>query len=315
MTRLQSFNIDTTLSGTDLNVNGGITLKGTYTTNDLSGSMNNYQVYYSTNGGRTFSSISRDSVTFNSDGTFTISIGNQSGSGDAGDLDGKNVIFQLRQDNPGWNNDVTVTEQGSTPIGIYCFYPGTMIATPAGEKAVETLSIGDEVLKHDGSVSLVRWMGRNTVASFFAARANSLPIRIRKDAFAASVPSRDLLVSPDHAMFVDGILAQAGALMNGTSIVRENQVPATFTYHHIELAEHALIVAENAPTESFIDNVDRMAYDNWAEHEALYGDLPALVELDLPRAKSQRQVPSVTRKRLADRAVELGYATVDAAVA
>jgi hypothetical protein len=45
-----------------------------------------------------------------------------------------------------------------------------------------------------------------------------------------------------------------------------------------------------------------MAFDNWEEHEALYGEAAPVVELTLPRAKSYRQIPMGTRRRLAERA-------------
>ncbi len=136
----------------------------------------------------------------------------------------------------------------------------------------------------------------------FADPLRVLPIRVKAGALGEGLPGRDLLLSADHALLVDGILAQAGALVNGVSIIRETQVPTVFTYYHVEVADHSLILAENVPAETFVDNVDRMGFDNWAEHEALYGNAVAIVEMDYPRAKSARQVPQAIRNRLMARA-------------
>ena len=193
---------------------------------------------------------------------------------------------------------------GTNTIEAVCFFAGTMIACPDGERAVETLSIGDQVLTSEGRVMPVRWIGRNTVSTKFADPLRVLPIRIKAGALADHLPVRDLLVSPEHAVLVDDILVQAGALVNGLSIVRESNVAETFVYYHIELAEHALVLAEGTPAESFVDNIHRMAFDNWEEHEALYGDAP-IVEMDYPRARSHRQVPMEIRARLLDRAATM----------
>jgi hypothetical protein len=93
--------------------------------------------------------------------------------------------------------------------------------------------------------------------------------------------------------------------VNGTSIVRENNVPQTFTYYHVELDDHSLVLAENTPAETFIDNVERLGFDNWEEHQALYPDGKLIVEMPYPRAKAHRQVPRAIRQRLAERAAML----------
>lgn len=198
--------------------------------------------------------------------------------------------FVLRDDGQGGTNIAEV---------IPCFLAGTSIATPDGGKDVADIKRGDLVLTHDGRAVPVRWVGVRVMATRFADPHRALPIRIGAGALGAGLPRRDLLVSPDHAMFLDGILAQAGALVNGSSITRETDLPARFTYYHIEAANHELILAEGAATESFVDNVDRMGFDNWAEHEALYGHEAPLAELDYPRAKSVRQLPLALRRRLA----------------
>jgi hypothetical protein len=175
---------------------------------------------------------------------------------------------------------------------------GTLIRTPDGEAAIETLERGALVVTAEGEAKPVRWVGRQTVFAIFADPLRSWPIRVNTGALADNVPSRDLLLSPDHALLVGGVLIQAAALVNGTSIVRESKVSSVFVYYHIELDDHSLILAENTPAETFIDNADRLNFDNWAEHDALFPDGKPIVELTIPRAKGRRQVPMHIRAAL-----------------
>jgi hypothetical protein len=176
---------------------------------------------------------------------------------------------------------------------------------------VETLQHGAIVTLADGGNATVLWLGRQTVSTVFADPLRVNPIRIKANALADGVPARDLLTSPDHGILVDGVLVQASTLVNGTSIIRETEVAEVFTYYHVEVADHALILAENTPAETFIDNVDRLAFDNWDEHKAILGET-TIAEMAYPRAKAARQVPSSTRVRLAARAGNL-YGTIIAA--
>jgi Hint domain-containing protein len=111
----------------------------------------------------------------------------------------------------------------------------------------------------------------------------------------------EIFFSPDHAILVDDVLIQAGSLVNSSSIVRETDVPETFIYYHVELDDHSLILAENTPAETFVDNIDRLAFDNWDEYEALYPERKPIVEMPYPRAKAYRQAPRSIRERLAER--------------
>ncbi|MGO8738256.1 Hint domain-containing protein [Rhodoblastus sp.] len=191
-----------------------------------------------------------------------------------------------------------------------CYCRGTSIATANGEIAVEDLKIGDLVVTLDGSTRPVAWIGRSTVSARFADPVRLFPIRIKAGALGENIPSRDLLLSPDHALLIDDVLIHAGALVNGTSIVRETHVPETFGYYHVELDDHSLIFAENTPAETFVDNVDRLNFDNWAEHEALYPAGRPIEEMNYPRAKARRQVPMAIRTALDRRANIIGAAKV-----
>jgi len=185
-----------------------------------------------------------------------------------------------------------------TPFPV-CFLEGTQIATPDGSRAVETLVIGDLVTTADGTTRPVRWIGRQTIVAVFADPLHAYPIRIARGALGGDLPVRDLFVSPDHALFVDGLLVQASALVNDTTITRAPAPAPRFTYFHVELADHALVLAEGVPAETFVDHVTRRRFDNFAAFEALYGaEQAGIAELAMPRIKSARQLPRATRERL-----------------
>jgi hypothetical protein len=185
-----------------------------------------------------------------------------------------------------------------------CFMAQTRIRTPVEEVAVEGLKIGDLVQTNDGRSVPVHWIGRQTVSGLFISELQR-PIRIKAGALGDNVPCRDLLVSPDHALLIDDVLVQAGALVNGTSIQREKNPPAIFIYYHVELDDHSLIFADGTPAETFIENADRANFDNWAEFEALYPNGKIAAEMSHPRAKASRQIPRSIRERLAKRDVAL----------
>jgi hypothetical protein len=190
-----------------------------------------------------------------------------------------------------------------------CFAAGTRIQTPRGKIAVEKLKIGDKVVTAGGDSIPVRWIGVSTVASG-GDPLRVMPVRIRAGALGEKIPERDLLLSPDHALFLGGILVQAGALVNGSSITREMKMPRGFIYYHVEVANHELILAEGAAAETFVDNLGRIAFDNWAEHIALYGGETEIAEMRYPRAKSARQLPAALRRLMAQRAALIGEGTL-----
>ncbi len=197
--------------------------------------------------------------------------------------------------------------QNGTPAS-YCFLAGTAVMTPDGEVAVESLKTGDMVALADGRVAPINWLGVQTISTRFADPLRVMPVRIAAGALADGLPKRDLLLSPDHAILLEGRLVQAGAMVNGLSVTRESTMPEIFRYYHVEVADHSCILAEGVAAETFVDNVSRMAFDNWQEREAP----PTIVEMSLPRVKSARQLPVAMREGLAQRAAKLSQASAAA---
>ncbi|MFV1876837.1 Hint domain-containing protein [Nioella sp.] len=194
-------------------------------------------------------------------------------------------------------NGTTYTTQGSS---ISCFLAGSLIATSEGEKTVETLRIGDLVRSADGQMVPVKWIGRQTVSTRFGPAERLMPVRFAAGSLGNGQPHVPLTVTADHGMLVDGVICHAGALVNGTTITRVPlaEMGESYTVYHIETEEHEIILANGAPAETFIDNVSRRVFDNFAEFEALYGDVPEMEELPYPRAMSARQVPVHIRAAL-----------------
>jgi len=189
------------------------------------------------------------------------------------------------------NNDFT--------SGVYCFLEGTRIATPSGETCIEDLRTGDLIMA-DGKAVIVKWVGRQAVSTRFGPAERLMPVRFAAGSLGEGLPHTDLTVTADHGMLIDGVICQAGALVNGTTITRVplDEMGEAFTVYHIETEAHEIILANGAPAETFIDNVSRRVFDNFAEFEALYGDVPEMEELPYPRAMSARQVPMGLRAKL-----------------
>jgi glycosyltransferase involved in cell wall biosynthesis len=194
-------------------------------------------------------------------------------------------------------NGGTVVTEDSTP----CYCPGTLIATVGGEVPVEELAIGDQVLTRDGELRPIRWIGRRSYAGRFARGAHVLPICIRAGALDVGLPRRDLWVSPHHAMFLEGVLIEAIDLVNSISIVQAESVDRV-DYIHIELDTHDVILAEGAPSESFVDDDSRCMFQNAHEFAALYPNTPSKRARYCAPRRGFGQEVEVARRRIAHRA-------------
>ncbi len=134
-----------------------------------------------------------------------------------------------------------------------CFVEGTHIATPDGYAAVETLQVGDLVLsaRRQRAVA-VRWLGsRRVTRTCVPEPAWACPVRIAAGAFGPGQPARDLFLSPDHAVFAEGVLIPIRALVNDGSVARHPI--ETVTYYHVQVDEHDMLLAEGLPVESYLE--------------------------------------------------------------
>jgi hypothetical protein len=179
----------------------------------------------------------------------------------------------------GESSPLTFIGVGTTTViidvgtSVLCFLSGTRIATPNGEVAIEDFEIGDTVLTIDGSTQRVTFIGQRRLDLTRHPRPHTVyPVRILAGALADGVPRRDLLVSPDHALYLQGVLVPAKDLVDGVLIKQDSSFKSVH-YYHLELEGHDVLIANGAGAESFLDVGHRGMFENSGEPVILHPDL------------------------------------------
>jgi hypothetical protein len=200
------------------------------------------------------------------------------------------------------------------PLQTACYAAGTRIATPRSEVAVEDLIVGEAVVTQSGQKLPIKWMGHRRVDCRRHPKPQDVwPVRIMPGAFGPGMPHRDLWLSPDHAVFAEGVLIPIRYLVNSTTIVQEerDEVP----YWHVELAQHDLVMAEGLPCESYLDTGTRHSFANGGSIVQMHADFGGGTNCEAvweasACAKLRIEGPAVQRvvTRLRRRAIELGFA-------
>ena len=194
-----------------------------------------------------------------------------------------------------------------------CYAAGTRILTAEGEVAIELLVPGNRVIAASGGERDVIWTGHRKVDLLHhPCPCDVMPVRVRAHAFAPNQPSRDLILSPDHAVYAEGRLVPIRHLLNGTSVVQE--AAEHVTWWHVELPAHDIVLADGLPAESYLDTGNRRSFVNG---NGTIDPQPGLIRTAeqawansacAPLAEDGAVV-AIVRERLAARASVLGFAS------
>lgn len=218
------------------------------------------------------------------------------------------VTLDLPGDFTAASFSVTGDNAGGTDVSLACFLAGTRIATTRGEIAVETLAVGDHALARFAGRAEIVWIGHRTVrCDRHPAPENVWPVRIRAHAFGPQNPRRDLLLSPDHAVYAEGVLIPVRHLIDGRMVL---QVECrTAEYWHVELSRHDVLLAEGLYAESYLDTGNRAQFSQGAP-VSLHPDFAARhwERACAPLCVAGRHVQAVRRRLLARAAKRLGCA-------
>ncbi|HWT64175.1 MAG TPA: Hint domain-containing protein [Ochrobactrum sp.] len=162
--------------------------------------------------------------------------------------------------------------------GANCLLKGTRIETQNGPVPIEKLAIGDLLKTVRGEALPVRWIGWQCFVSSGAEWNESImPIRVARHALDGKTPYRDLYLSPNHALFIDGVLIRVKDLVNGHSIARISEDDA-IDYYNIVLDSHDVVLAEGAAVETYLMRGESYkSFTNFAEYEELSSEKPSAV--------------------------------------
>ena len=156
-----------------------------------------------------------------------------------------------------------VSDQLSHQVSTYCpcFTLGTLIKTDFGECPVENIAAGSRVLTRDNGYQTVIWAGLRVLSQDVLTAYNSLqPILISAGALGENLPERGMRVSPQHRMLLnndqirrwfnaDEVLIAAHLLTCFEGVSRESVTEVT--YIHFMFAQHEIVLADGAWTESY----------------------------------------------------------------
>lgn len=171
---------------------------------------------------------------------------------------------------------------------VPCFTPGTAIATPRGERAIEELAVGDRVVTRDNGIQEIRWIGRKTLDHGQLAAAEHLrPILVTRGSLGQGLPERDMLVSPNHRFLAANertmlyfeeheVLVAAKHLVDSRTIRPVNVLGVT--YVHFMCDRHEVVLANGAWTESFQPGDHSLNGLGNAQRTEIYELFPELAE-------------------------------------
>ncbi|MFP4275074.1 MAG: Hint domain-containing protein [Paracoccaceae bacterium] len=183
---------------------------------------------------------------------------------------------------------------------IPCFTPGTVIATPQGERLVEDLRPGDRVITRDNGIQEISWIGSRTLTGHELARRPELrPILIQAGSLGNGLPEHDLLVSPNHRVLMANdrtslyfdeteVLASAKHLTGLDGVDEVGTLGVTYT--HFMFERHEVVLSNGAWTESFQPGDYTLKGIGDAQRDEILGLFP-----DLERQGAGRVFPTARR--------------------
>lgn len=257
--------------------------------------------------------------------TITGGEGGEIGLGDILDLSGLNpadvnITFSDPANQSGtltylnsFGQSVTVTF--SEIERIICFCPDTLIDTQDGPCAVQDLTIGTKVWTQDHGYQPLRWIAQRRIPQKVALQHPNLwPIRIKAGAMGQGLPTRDLMVSPQHRVLLRSRVAQrmfdcdevllAAKHLTAHAGIDQIRPEAGIEYWHFMFDNHELVASNGLLTESLFTGPEAVKAIPAEARDELFTLFPDLRHIEDCPAEHKAPVRPVPRGAAGRRLVE-----------
>lgn len=201
-------------------------------------------------------------------------------------------------------NDAALVSTQNNSVDVVCFAAGTLIeTTDRSQRTIEDLRQGDPVRTLDHGFQAVKWIGRRTLSrSCLAHNPQARPIRIRRGALGTDVPQYDLLVSPQHRMFVRSAIAarmfdHAEVLVPAKSLLALDGVEIAadlecVTYYHLLFDRHEVVFANGSAAESLYTGPQALKVLAPADRIEVLSLFPEVSDATIPPSPPELSHPS-----------------------
>jgi len=166
-------------------------------------------------------------------------------------------------------------------LTVLCFARGTLIETPAGPQAIETLSEGDLVNTLDEGAQPIRWIGSMCLPGHIADNA---PVRVKRGALGNL---RDLWLSQNHRVLLRGakaelLFGEAEVLVAAKHLCNDDTIRVVpcheVEYWHFLFDAHQIVFAECMPAESLYPGKQSLKSVTPTERDEIISVFPELEE-------------------------------------
>ena len=170
-----------------------------------------------------------------------------------------NILIQFSSDStiPNRINIVGLikTDNLVTAGNLVCFGENSMVLTPSGEVAIQTLKQGDEIYDEHLNIQTVEFVAKRTIFPSKSFNKYSVPYEIKQGQLSENVPNRDTLVSAAHLLKHNGQMVPASTL--GTVL----EINTIFTYYNVKVNNYSTMIVNGLVSETLDNSDDSKVYE------------------------------------------------------